>query len=55
MEYKVLSGSFKPQGLERELNRLAADGWRVISAFQTFSWWIIWTSPWTIVLERPTA
>jgi hypothetical protein len=54
MEYKVLSGSFQPEGLERELNRLAADGWSVVSAFQTFSWWK-WTCPWTIVLGRPRA
>ena len=37
MEYKVFSGSFKPESLEREINRLAAEGWRVVSAFQAIS------------------
>jgi hypothetical protein len=54
MEYKVFSGSFKPESLEREINRLAAEGWRVVSAFQAISWWR-WECPWTIVLERVRA
>jgi hypothetical protein len=54
MEYKVLSESFRPEDLERELNRLAADGWRVTSTFQAISWWR-WKTPWTIVLERARA
>jgi hypothetical protein len=51
MEYKVFGGSFKPESLERAINSLAAEGWRVVSAFQAISWWR-WTCPWTIVLER---
>jgi hypothetical protein len=51
MEYKVLSGSFHPESLERTINHLAAEGWRVASAFQAISWWR-WRTPWTIVLER---
>jgi hypothetical protein len=54
MEYKVLGGSFRPDSLERAINDLAAEGWRVVSAFQTFSWWR-WSCPWTIVLERTRA
>jgi hypothetical protein len=54
MEYKVLGGSFRPESLERAINDLAAEGWRVISAFQSFSWWR-WSCPWTIVLERTRA
>ena len=51
MEDKVLSGSFRPESLERAINNLAAEGWRVVSAFQAISWWR-WGAPWTIVLER---
>ena len=51
MEYKVIGGSFSPESLERALNNLAGEGWRVVSAFQAISWWR-WRTPWTIVLER---
>ena len=34
MEYKVIGGSFNPDSLERAINNLAAEGWRVVSAFQ---------------------
>jgi hypothetical protein len=34
MEYKVIGESFSPESLERAINNLAAEGWRVVSAFQ---------------------
>jgi hypothetical protein len=54
MEYKVISESFTPERLERAINNLAAEGWRVVSVFQSFSWWR-WRCPWTIILERARA
>ena len=54
MEYKVIGGSFSPESLERAINNLAAEGWRVVSGFQAVSWWR-WRCPWTIVLERTSA
>jgi hypothetical protein len=51
MEYKVLSGSFKPEKLERSLNSYAAEGWRVAGTFQAISWMKSRT-PTVIVLER---
>ena len=38
MEYKVFGGSFDPETLERDLNRHAAEGWRVIGTSQAISW-----------------
>ena len=38
MEYKVLSGPFNVGQLERDLNRHAAQGWRVVGTFQAISW-----------------
>ena len=49
MEYKVLSGSFSAESLERVINNLAAEGWRVVSAFHQL---VEMEMPWTIVLER---
>jgi hypothetical protein len=54
MEYKVLSGSFKPEKLERSLNSYAAEGWRVVGTFQAISWMKSRT-PTVIVLERAKA
>jgi hypothetical protein len=54
MVYKVLSGTFSPDNLEQAINNLAAEGWRVVSAFQAISWWRS-RCPWTIVLERTRA
>jgi hypothetical protein len=54
MEYKVLSGSFKPEKLEQSLNGYAAEGWRVVSTFQAISWMRSRT-PTVIVLERTGA
>ena len=53
MEYKVIGGSFSPESLERAINNLAAEGWRVVSAVQAVSFRLFrWRDPWTIVLER---
>jgi len=46
MEYKVIGGTFSPESLERAINNLAAEGWRVVSAFQAVSWWRN-RCPWT--------
>jgi hypothetical protein len=54
MEYKVLSGPFNPGKLESDLNRHAAERWRVASTFQALSWMKSRT-PTVIVLERPRA
>jgi hypothetical protein len=51
MEYKVISGSFNPEKLERSINSYAAEGWRVVSTFQAISWWSS-KAPRMIVLER---
>ena len=54
MEYKVLSGSFDAESLERALNSHAAEGWRVVSAFQAISG-RTWKFHRMIVLERTRA
>ncbi len=54
MEYKVIGGSFSPESLERAINNLAAEGWRVVSAFQAASWRRS-RCPWTLLLERTSA
>ena len=54
MEYKVLSGSFDAESLERDLNSHAAEGWRVVSAFQAIGRWT-WKFHRMIVLERTRA
>ena len=56
MDYKVLSwtGKFTAEKLERELNSLAAEGWRVVSSFPVASMWSISTSQIMILLERET-
>jgi hypothetical protein len=54
MEYKVLSGPFNAGELERDLNRHAAEGWRVAGTFQAISWMKSRT-PTVIVLERARA
>jgi hypothetical protein len=54
MEYKVLSGPFNAGQLERDLNRHAAEGWRVAGTFQAISWMKSRT-PTVIVLERARA
>ncbi len=54
MEYKVISGSFNAEKLERDVNSHAAEGWRVVSTFQAISWMRSRT-PTVIVLERTGA
>jgi hypothetical protein len=54
MEYKVLSEPFNAGKLERDLNRYAAEGWRVVGTFQAISWMKSRT-PTAIVLERARA
>jgi hypothetical protein len=54
MEYKVLSGPFDADELERDLNGHAAKGWRVAGTFQAISWMKSRT-PTVIVLERARA
>ena len=59
MEYKVLSqrgspGKSSPEKLERTLNGLAAEGWRVVSSFPVSSQWTFSTSQIMVVLERDT-
>ena len=54
MEYKVLSGPFNADKLERDLNGHAAEGWRVVGTFQAISWMKSRT-PTVIVLERARA
>jgi hypothetical protein len=54
MEYKVLSGPFNASRLESDLNRHAAEGWRVVGTFQAISWMKSKT-PTVILLERAKA
>ena len=54
MEYKVLSGPFNASCLESDLNRHAAEGWRVVGTFQAISWMKSKT-PTVILLERARA
>jgi hypothetical protein len=57
MEYKVLSwtGKFNAENLERELNSLAAEGWRVVSSFPVTSPWTFSTSQVMVLLERQSS
>jgi hypothetical protein len=62
VEYKVLterdarfSGAFDAESLERTLNGLAAEGWRVVVGFTAASVWKSAKSEIMIVLERAAA
>jgi hypothetical protein len=57
MDYKVLSwtGKFTAEKLERELNSLAAEGWRVVSSFPVTSPWTFSTSQVMVLLERESS
>ena len=54
MEYKVLSGPLMQDRLESDLNRHAAEGWRVVGTFQAIGWMKSKT-PTVVLLERARA
>lgn len=58
-EYKVLTerdaplrGDFRPQRLESVLNEHAADGWRLVSSYQTHNVWKTPKANIVLILER---
>jgi hypothetical protein len=58
-EYKVLTeqdapirGNFSPERLEKLLNEHAAEGWRLVSSYQTQSVWKTFKADIILILER---
>jgi hypothetical protein len=49
---RAFAGNFDPEKLEDVLNAHAADGWRVVSAFQTENIWKTSKTNIVVIMER---